>query len=404
MRPLGRKDLRSVQHQHLAHALGAFPPAENKNAGCNAGTVEEPLAQGDNGLDQVAFDKLLTNLTFGIATEKNALRQDDGDTSVLPGHRRDHVLKPGIVTAAVRRCSPEIASISVVGPFRRSPLVKRERRIGDHALEPGQLIARDDLRVAQRVTLDHIKIRRAVKEEVHLRNGGIRDVLLLSVNRAAAQRIVVHVVDGFDQHAARTACGIIDAFAGLRIENAHKQLDHGAGCIELARLLLRLVGKLLQQNFVGIAHQISRIITIPQPPLGKVIQKIGDAPIRKNRLIRPVRRAEDRQNAIQRIRVREFYLPHRSDNRRAQVFGPLSDICPMAALGDYKTVLLREKRIFLVSAGFFQRAITFLIPHVADALEVQKRRNVILEVLMAHRTANDITCLIQKRIKILRPR
>ena len=82
MRPLGRKDLRSVQHQHLAHALRAFPPAENKNAGCNAGTVEKPLAQGDNGLDQVAFDKLLTNLTLGIATEKNALRQDDGDTSV----------------------------------------------------------------------------------------------------------------------------------------------------------------------------------------------------------------------------------------------------------------------------------------------------------------------------------
>ena len=76
----------------------------------------------------------------------------------------------------------------------------------------------------------------------------------------------------------------------------------------------------------------------------------------------------------------------------------------MAALGDYKTVLLREKRIFFVSAGFFQRAITFLIPHVADALEVQKRRNVILEVLMAHRTANDVTRLIQKRIKILRPR
>ena len=76
----------------------------------------------------------------------------------------------------------------------------------------------------------------------------------------------------------------------------------------------------------------------------------------------------------------------------------------MAALGDYKTVLLREKRIFLITAGFFQRAITFLIPHVADALEVQKRRNVILEVLMANRTANDVTRLIQKRIKILRPR
>ena len=103
-----------------------------------------------------------------------------------------------------------------------------------------------------------------MQEQVHLRNRGVLDVLLLSEDLPQAELRILHVVNRLDEHAARAASGIVDTFAGLGIEDAHQQLHHRPWRVELAGLRLGLIREALEQDFVGIAHQVCGIVLVAE--------------------------------------------------------------------------------------------------------------------------------------------
>lgn len=58
------------------------------------------------------------------------------------------------------------------------------------------------------------------------------------------------------QQATGAAGRVIDAFAGLRVHDQGHQFDHGAVGIKLGGGMAAVVGKFLDQVFVGVAQLI----------------------------------------------------------------------------------------------------------------------------------------------------
>ena len=147
----------------------------------------------------------MTNLAFRAHTEEGAVRQHHGHAAGTGCHRAQHVLHPGVVAASGWWHAGEIAPVRIVAPDLVAPLFEGERRIGDHTIERRQVVTREERRAAQRVTAHHLKIRRAMQEEVHAGNGGGGEVLLLGEELAPERAVVTvmlfHMMHGFEQHA-----------------------------------------------------------------------------------------------------------------------------------------------------------------------------------------------------------
>ena len=89
------------------------------------------------------------------------------------------MLYPGVVAAL---CGGRPAKLRPYGSLVQtsSPhFFERERRIGDDAIEGGETVAREERGLAQRVAAHDLEILDAVQEQVHARDGGRGEVLLL---------------------------------------------------------------------------------------------------------------------------------------------------------------------------------------------------------------------------------
>jgi len=75
-------------------ALGAHHDARGQ-----AGAVEQIWRQTDDSFDQIHLQQLLANAAFHTFAEQGALGQHHGHPADDVGHRLDHVLHPGEVTA-----------------------------------------------------------------------------------------------------------------------------------------------------------------------------------------------------------------------------------------------------------------------------------------------------------------
>lgn len=154
------------------------------------------------------------------------------------------------------------------------------------------------LRLAQRITLTHVEITGSVEEEVHLGDSGVRHVLLLTIDSATAERVVVHIAYRLNQHTAATTCRIIDRLAGLRIKDTDQQTYHAARRVELARFLLALIGKLLEQYLLGITHKVCGIIVIAEFAGREMLNQVAYLGIVKDGLVHPVACAEDAEHTV----------------------------------------------------------------------------------------------------------
>ncbi len=90
-------------------------------------------------------------------------------------------------------------------------------------------------RVAQRVAALDDEILDAVQQQVHARDGGGGQVLLLAVELAEegarVAALVAHVRHGGKQHAARAAGRVVDGLALLRVEDVRPSVaPRCAGC------------------------------------------------------------------------------------------------------------------------------------------------------------------------------
>ena len=374
--------------------------AQDQDAGGQAGAVEQVGCQADDGLEQVHLQQLLPDPAFGTFAEQRAVRQHHGHAAGDVGHRLDHVLHPGEVAADWRRQTGEVAAEGIVGPQFLAPLLQRERRIGDHAVEGGEAVAVEEGRVAQRVAAHDLEILDAVQEQVHPGDGRGGEVLLLPVQLAPqtlhVAMLLFDVLHGGQQHAAGAAGRVVDGLALLGVEHVDHQPHDAARGVELAGLLVGGVGELLDQVLVGVAEQVGLDALVAQRQLGEVLDQVLEQGIRQAVLVGPLGIAED---AVQGVRVGLLDLAHRPLQCRTDVARLGADVVPVAVLWDLEAVRLREPRQLLI-ASLVDDFLVFLVPDVADALEEQQREDVGLEVSRIHRAAQDVGGLPQVAFKL----
>ncbi|MDT4830178.1 hypothetical protein FQZ97_636320 [compost metagenome] len=91
---------RGVSDQHFLLVLGWLALAQHKNASSETGAVEKIGCQPDHGLDQVHLQQLLADAALHtFVAKQRTLGQHHGHPAAHIGHRLDHVLHPGEVTA-----------------------------------------------------------------------------------------------------------------------------------------------------------------------------------------------------------------------------------------------------------------------------------------------------------------
>src|SRR5215470_14660247 len=146
--------------------------AEDQDAGGKAGAVEQIRTEADDRFEQVHAEDFLPDLAFRTHAEKGTMRQHHGHTTSPGRHGAHHVLHPGVITAFGRWHTSEVPSVGIVAPDLVAPFFEGEGWIGDDAIERRQVVTREERRTAQRVATYHLKIRRAMQEEIHVGNGG----------------------------------------------------------------------------------------------------------------------------------------------------------------------------------------------------------------------------------------
>ena len=190
------------------------------------------------------------------------------------------------------------------GPLGLAPVLQRERRVGDDAVELGQVVAGVEGGVAQGVLADDLEVLDAVEQQVHPGDGGGGEHLLLAVELApqglgaAAGRL--DVLDDLDEHAAGAAGRVVDGLALLRVEDVDQEADHRARGVVLAGLLVRLVGEPLDEVLVRVAEHVRRTVRVGQRLGREVLDQVGQLAVGQLVLVGPVGVAED---AVERLRV-----------------------------------------------------------------------------------------------------
>src|ERR1022692_2965181 len=118
----------------------------------------------------------------------------------------------------------------------------------------------------------------SVKQHVHLADGPGGADALLAIQREVARiaAALADVVARLNEHAARTAGGIVDAHPGPGIDDFHQGANYICRCVEFAGLLARGVGEEFDQIFVGRAQEIGEFeVLIPQRNLFKILDEVG---------------------------------------------------------------------------------------------------------------------------------
>ena len=154
-------------------------------------------------------------------------------------------------------------------------VVQGERRIGEHPVEAHQLAAVDVHRLGEGVAVLHVGVGDAVQQQVHLRDRPDAAVVLLARQAQVARvpAVLLHVVLGQDQHAARPRAWVIDRHALARLRPVHHHPHHRPGGVELAALLAGGVGELADQVLIGRAEQVGELeVLVAQP----VLVEMGD--------------------------------------------------------------------------------------------------------------------------------
>ena len=203
----------------------------------------------------------------------------------------------------------------------------------------------DEGGVAQRVAAHDLEVLDAVEEQVHPRDGGGGEVLLLAEDlspeklRRGPRLLPRRAGRRSMQHAAGAAGGVVDGLALLRVEDVDQHPDDRTRGVELARLLVREVGELLDQVLVGVAEHVGADGGVAERDLGEVLDRVLSSSSGSRSLLVHLRVAED---AVERVWVRLLDRAHALRESRADVAGASRTSMPVAALGRRKRWTLGE--------------------------------------------------------------
>ena len=130
--------LAGIHHEDTA-AMSSVLLVDNDDAGRNTGTIEEVRRQADDGLDIALADQVLSNSCFGIASEQDTVRQNDGAPAPTV-ESLDDVQQKRVITVLFRRDAPlETRELIFLRVDATGPVLIRERRIGHGEIECLQL-------------------------------------------------------------------------------------------------------------------------------------------------------------------------------------------------------------------------------------------------------------------------
>ena len=323
-------------------ALGGACLVHHQDAGRDAGAVEQAGGQADDRLEPAVLDEVAARLALLAAAEQHAVGHDGGHPAVGLEHRQ-HVLDEHQVglLALLRHPDGEAAGVLDV----LLDVVLAEGRIGEDAVEALELaVVVLVLRAADGVFLPDVGVGDAVQQHVHLADGpGGADLLLAGerqVARVAAR--LADVVAGLDQHAARADGGVVDAHARLGLDD----LDHGAHHVgrgvELARLLARRVGEVLDQVFVGGAEQVGELeVLVLEGDLLEVLDEVGQGVVVEGALADLAVEVDVLEHVLQGVDVGVLERLQRLVERRADVGLEVAELVPARLLRHEEGVLVR---------------------------------------------------------------
>ena len=181
-----------------------------------------------------------------------------------------HVEHKGIVALGGRRNAPVKSMMLVqrsghfflllsffiqtsLGEEAAVPFVQTEGGIGDHHLELHELVVLEVLRIGERVALPNAGVIHAVEEHVHRAERPSLGVQLLTVDGNLAAG---HLFVSFEQQAAASAGGVVDAVVFLRLDERGHQLGYLAWREELAAFFACVGGKVGDHVLIGVSDDV----------------------------------------------------------------------------------------------------------------------------------------------------
>ena len=197
---------------------------------------------------------------------------------------------------------------------------------------------------------------------------------------------------GLDEQPRRAAVGVIDALAGLGIEDNRHEQRHLRRRQELAGAAALAFGKLAQEIFVGLAEDVLLHVLQPEPVLVEDLDERGEAVVVEHPLAggRGVE-VGDVYDALE-ARVDAGDGADGVGEVFAHALGLLGDLGPAGFLRDEEAdelvVGIGELEGLLPGAELGFHVADFVLEHVRDALEEDERQDVVLELGRIHRPAN----------------
>ena len=196
--------------------------------------------------------------------------QDDGHAPVLRIQTVKHVEHEGIVALGGGRNAPvepmefvqrgchflRLLSFFIRTGLREEaavPFVQTEGGIGDHHLELHELVVLKVLRIGERVALPDAGVIHAVEEHVHRAERPSLGVQLLTIDGNLAAG---HLFVSFEQQAAASAGGVVDAVVFLRLDERGHQLGNLTRREELAAFFACVGGKVGDHVLIGVADDV----------------------------------------------------------------------------------------------------------------------------------------------------
>lgn len=259
------KVFRRVDEEHIV-GLAAF--FQHQDADRDARGKEQVGRQADDGVDVAVLQQLFADAGLNAATEKDAVRQDDGHDAVLL-QKMEAVEQEGEVRSGARR-EAVVFEAHIGGKVSRRVPAVAEGRVRHHGVEVRHLgrvcLAQHVPVIGQGIAVEdgESPVAHAMQEHVHAGEvvGGY--VFLLSVNHADAVRphAPAHVEQeragaaGEVQHVLQAVPLARGRVLAVERDDAGKDGGNLLRRIELPGFLAGARGELADEVFIGVAQGV----------------------------------------------------------------------------------------------------------------------------------------------------